>query len=50
MVDQPEHAENKNIEIVQNENPEGVTHQSNNRADTAIKQPKKYQYQHSPRY
>ena len=44
MVDQPEHAENKNIEIPQNENPEGVTHQSNNRADTAIKQPKKYRY------
>ena len=44
MVDQPEHAENKNIEIPQNETPEGVTHQSNNRADTAIKQAKIYRY------
>ena len=47
MADRPEHAENKNIEMPPNENHEGVTHQSINRADTAIKQPRKHRYTES---
>ena len=41
MADQPEHAENKNIEIRQNENHEGIAHRSNTRADAATKQTRK---------
>lgn len=44
MADRPEHAENKNIDMPPHENHEGVTHQSINRAETVIKQPKKHRY------